>query len=183
MSRYVALLRAVNVGGKNRVPMADLRALAISLGHSAVETLIQSGNLIFDARTKSASALEKTLERAIADRFAIQVDCFVRDAAQLQCTIEANPFLDAAAADPAHLLVMFLRNEPTREALASLQDAIAGKERIAVVGRELFVTYPTGIGTSKLTGSLIERKLGVRGTARNWNIVNKLLEKCGSSPG
>jgi len=176
------LLRAVNVRGKNRVPMADLRKLAETLGFEGVETLIQSGNLTFGTRTKSAEKLEKTLEAAIRERFSLEIDCLVRDAATLRAAIASNPFAGEAAADPSHLLLMFLRSEPTQNAVAALQTAIVGPERLACIGRELFITYPTGIGTSKLTGALIERKIGIRGTARNWNIVRKLLEQCDDSP-
>ncbi len=88
--------------------------------------------------------------------------------------LDANPYLDMARDDPAHLIVMALKAQPDAAAVAALEAAIVGRETVRVAGRQLYIAYPGGIGTSKLTNAVIERRLGVRGTARNWNTAKKI---------
>jgi len=171
--RQVALLRAVNVGGRSRLAMADLRAVAAGLGFTEVRTLLQSGNLAFVAKGK-ASALEGALKAALKQHHGIETDFLVRSARELEAVIAANPFPAEARSAPARLLVMFLQDRVTAQAVAALQQASRGPEIIRHKGRELYIVYPDGIGRSKLTGSLIENKLGTRGTGRNWSTVCRL---------
>jgi uncharacterized protein (DUF1697 family) len=173
MAKHVALLRAVNVGGRGSLAMAELRKVAEGLGYGEVKTLLQSGNLVFDTRGKT-DALERALEAALKQQLGIETDFMVRDARAWRTIIAANPFPDAAKSDPGHLVVMVLKDRVTAQAVAALQESVKGREVIRPAGRELYITYPDGIGRSKLTGSLIERKLDTRGTARNWNTVTKL---------
>jgi uncharacterized protein (DUF1697 family) len=170
---HVALLRAVNVGGRGSLAMADLRKVAEGLGYGEVETLLQSGNLVFDADGK-ADALERALEAALKRELGIATDVMVRGAREWDAIVAANPFPDEAKSDPGHLVVMVLKDRVTPKAVAALQASVKGREIIHSAGRELYITYPDGIGRSKLTGSLIEKKLSTRGTARNWNTVTKL---------
>jgi uncharacterized protein (DUF1697 family) len=172
LTPHIALLRAVNVGGR-KATSADLRALMADLGFEAGQTLLQSGNLVFRSR-KTGAALEDQIEQAFADRFGFASDVLVRTAAHWRAIVAANPHSQMAADDPSHLVVMPLKSAPAAAPLARLQGAIQGREVVAAVGRELFITYPDSIGTSKLTGAVIERHLSVRGTARNWNTVTKL---------
>jgi uncharacterized protein (DUF1697 family) len=175
MSRHVALLRAVNVVGNNRVGMADLRQMFEDIGFSGARTLILSGNVVFDGGRKSGASLETLLETETAGRLGLKVDVMVRTAAELRAAIEGNPFPEEAKSDPGHLLVMFMKKAPAREAVDALNAAIKGREEVRVAsGREAYVTYPDGIGRSKLTSLLLERTLGSRGTGRNWNTVLKL---------
>jgi uncharacterized protein (DUF1697 family) len=175
MSRHVALLRAVNVVGNNRVGMADLRQMFEDIGFAGARTLILSGNVVFDGGRKSGASLEALLEKETASRLGLKVDVMVRSASELRAAIEKNPFVEEAKADPGHLLVMFMRTAPTAEAVTALSAAIKGREEVKVAGgREAYVTYPDGIGRSKLTTLLLERSLGSRGTGRNWNTVLKL---------
>jgi uncharacterized protein (DUF1697 family) len=173
MARHAALLRAVNVGGRGSLAMADLRKVAEGLGYGAVKTLLQSGNLVFDAKGKT-DALERALEGALKQQLGIATDFMVRGAEEWSAIIAANPFPDEAKSDPGHLVVMVLKDRVTEKAVAVLQASVKGREIIRPADRELYITYPDGIGRSKLTGSLIENKLGTRGTARNWNTVTKL---------
>ncbi len=170
----IALLRGINVGGHNKIAMADLRTLAESLGLANPRTLLQSGNLVFDAGRKAPSALEKLLETETDQQLGVKVDYVVRSAEEWRAIIASNPFPKEAKADPAHLVVMCMKDAPKPADVKALQAAIAGPEMAKAVGRELFASYPAGIGTSKLTNAVIERKLGTRGTARNWNTVLKL---------
>ena len=175
MPTQIALLRAVNVGGRS-LKMANLIALANDLGFTNPRTLLQSGNLVFESSTRGDAKLEGQLEAEAAKRFGFQVDFMLRSAAEWRALVTANPFPDKARDDPGHLLVMPLKTAPAKGALETLRAAIKGPELAEVVGREAYLVYPAGIGPSKLTITVIERALGVRGTARNWNTVTKLAE-------
>lgn len=174
MAVYVALLRGINVGGKNSVSMADLRSLFGELGFGDARTLLQSGNVVFRSERSDVTAMEKELEAAVASRCKVKVDFMVRSAGQVQSVIERNPFAEMAKDDPGHLLVLFLKEPVGEESVAALRGAIKGSERVSGDGREVFAAYPDGVGTSKLTNVVIERCLGTRATGRNWNTVLKL---------
>lgn len=178
---YVALLRGVNVGGNRKVPMASLRDLAAGLGLSAPQTLLQSGNLIFEAKKQPTTRLESMLEAATATELGVSTTCFVRTADEWRAIISANPFPDEGLSDPAHLLVTFCRAAPAPEAVDALRRSVAGRERIEAAGREWYIVYPDGVGTSKLTATREGRAFAATGTARNWNTVLKAGELLGCS--
>jgi uncharacterized protein (DUF1697 family) len=173
VTTHIALLRAVNLAGKNQVSMADLRTLAQKLGFEEARTLLQSGNLVF-ASKPTGKSLEATLEAAAKKRLAVETDFFVRTAAEWKKLIAANPFPAEAKRDPGHLVLMCLKEAPAAGALAELRAAIKGREQVELDGRQAYLVYPDGIGRSKLTVALVEKKLGTRGTGRNWNTVLKL---------
>jgi uncharacterized protein (DUF1697 family) len=173
LTTHVALLRAVNVGGRGKVAMADLRQMLSDLGFERPQSLVQSGNLVF-ASELTGEALEALLEHEAETRLGLKTDVIVRTADQWAAIVAANPFAAMAKGDPSHLVVMPLKTEPEPDGLGALEGWIPGPERIAAAGRDLYITYPDGIGTSKLTGAAIERRLKTRGTARNWNTVAKL---------
>jgi uncharacterized protein (DUF1697 family) len=176
MPAFVALLRAVNLGSHNKVAMADLRKLADGCGFSNARTLLQSGNLVFECSTRDAGALETQLERALAKKLGVETPVIVRSAAAWRDIVKANPFPAEAKKDPGHLLLMALKDAPARERVADLEKAIPGRERLKAVGRELYLVYPDGVGQSRFSGAIIDRKIGVAGTARNWNTTLKLLQ-------
>jgi uncharacterized protein (DUF1697 family) len=164
----VALLRAINVGGHGKLPMAQLLQHCASAGFKDAKTLLQSGNVVFGGKGKSTAQLERALEAKVS------TDVVVRTAEEWREVVAANPYRAEAKSDPGRLLVMFLKSEPDADF------EWPGPERMKRIGRQLYIVYPNGAGTSKLTGALIERKLATRGTARNWNTVMKiagLLEK------
>ena len=175
MTIQIALLRAVNVGGNAKVPMAALRDMAEKSGLKNARTLLQSGNLLFDAGTKAPAACEKLLETACAKTFGLKTEIYVRTRSDFEEVVARNPFPAEARDDPGHLVVLFMREAPDRGAILTLQAAIKGREQIRGDGRHAYVTYPDRIGDSKLTPAVIERHLGQAGTARNWNTVGKLL--------
>ena len=179
MTRFVALLRAVNVAGYGKVGMAELRAMCERLGLAEVATLLQSGNIVFAASGKRDAALERLLEAAAAEQLGLETDFFVRSAEEWAAIVAANPFSEMATRDPGHLVVMALKDAPGRAAVAKLQGAIKGRESVRAAGRQLYITYPDGIGRSKLTNVAIEKALGTRGTARNWNTVVKVMGAVG----
>lgn len=174
MSIHIALLRAINVGGRNKVAMADLRRLLSRLGFEGAASLLQSGNLVFRSPRLTGAALETLLEKETVKRLGIRVDYIVRSGNEWRELVARNPFRRQAQSDPSRLIVMFLKSAPSRSSIRALRSLIEGGEGIRSAGKQLFVVYPTGIGRSKLTGALIERRLGTRGTARNWNTILKV---------
>jgi uncharacterized protein (DUF1697 family) len=174
MTIHIALLRAVNVGGRV-LPMADLRAMLEDLGYENPRTLLQSGNAVFAVKTKaSPGALEAKLEAEAQRRFGMPIAFMLRTAAEWGAIIAGNPFPAAAKNDPGHLIVMALKGPPAATAVKALRDGYKGPETFHVIGRDAYLIYPEGMGRSKLTNALIERKLGVACTARNWNTALKL---------
>jgi uncharacterized protein (DUF1697 family) len=174
MATYIALLRAVNVGGTGMLPMADLRRFFATLGYPETQTVLQSGNVVFRAPARSTTGLERLLEAEAAARLGIATAFMVRTAAEWRALVAANPFAAAARDDPARLLVMFLKASPEPRQVKALQAAITGREEVRVKGQQAYVTYPDGSGKSKLTNAVLERALGSSCTGRNWNTVLKL---------
>jgi uncharacterized protein (DUF1697 family) len=175
MTSFVALLRAVNLPGKP-LSMAALREMAEGLGFTKVRTLLQSGNLVFDSDDGDAEALEHRLEAGAKKALGLDTDIIVRTADDISEAINANPYPEAGRDDPGRLLVVFLKAAPREGALDALRASIKGTETVEARGRHLYAVYPDGQGRSKLTMQLIEKHLGTRGTARNWNTVRKLAE-------
>jgi len=178
MPVHIALLRGINVGGRNLVAMAALRELCGDLGFAGATTLLQSGNLVFQSARKADATLERLLERETAKRLGVAADYVVRSADEWEQVVARNPFPKQAKVDPGRLVVMFLKSAPRAGDVEALQESIKGREIIRADGKHLYIVYPDGIGRSKLTGTSIEKKLGTRGTARNWNTVLKLLVAC-----
>ncbi len=170
----IALLRAVNVGGRNRIGMDDLRSICESLGLRDVETYVQSGNAVFRTAAGSLDRLAARMEDAIGKRLGFRPAVILRTAPELRETIARNPFAARGGLDPARLLVTFLAAEPSAEARAKLAAIRASPEEMHLAGRELFVYYPNGAGRSKFPQAAVERALKIAGTARNWNTVTKL---------
>jgi uncharacterized protein (DUF1697 family) len=163
MAVFVALLRAVNVAGTGVLPMAELRAMAADAGFAHVETLIASGNLVFTS-PKSEDAVREALEARLLAWAGKPIAVLVRTSAEMDAVLAGNPF---AASDPRRTVVIFLPEPPPAGAL----DAVTGRvdEVFALGTRELYVGYPSGMGTSKL-----RIPAAARGTARNVNTVTKL---------
>jgi uncharacterized protein (DUF1697 family) len=173
--RYIALLRGINVGGHKKVAMSDLLALLKRLGFDDAKTLLQSGNLVFRTAGKTAAQLERQLEAEVLKRLDLETKFFVRSEEEWKAVVAGNPFQSEARKDPARLIVMFLERTAEAENVRALQAAIKGRETFRTGDRHLYMVYPDGMGTSKLTNAVIERKLAMRATARNWNTVLKLL--------
>ena len=171
MGRMVALLRAVNVGGR-KLPMAELRALCARLGWAEVATYIQSGNVVFTATGKPA-ALEAELENAIEARFGLDVPVVVRTAEQWAKLAAGDPF---PKEPPNRVMLLLSKAPPAEGAEAAIEARAVAGERVRRSGDALWFHYPEGAGTSKLTPALIDRAVGSAATARNRNTVMKLKE-------
>ena len=171
---HIALLRGVNVGGHRAVAMSDLRDLITDLGFSDARTLLESGNLVFRGDGRSGAALEQLLETEASKRLGLQADFLVRSGDEWEDVVAHNPFPKEAERDPSHLVVMFLKSTTNPKNVSAVQAAIVGRETIRADRRQLYIVYPDGIGRSRVSNAFLEGKLGIRGTARNWNTVLKL---------
>ncbi|MGB6975710.1 MAG: DUF1697 domain-containing protein [Terracidiphilus sp.] len=179
MPTYIALLRAVNVGGTGKLPMADLRTLLAGLGFQNVETYIQSGNAVFDA-TGSASTVHKALAAALEKRMGKPVGVLFRTHDQLTRVIAANPYPDEAAADGARVHAVFLSAPAPASAAAELNRVVVAnpkrRDRFEFRGDVLYLHLPEGAADTKFTPAVMQRAVGssIEATARNWNTVLKL---------
>jgi uncharacterized protein (DUF1697 family) len=180
MTIYIGLLRAINLGAYNKIRMADLRQLLVDLGLEDPKTLLLSGNVVFGSASQPTARLERVLQDATARHLGVTTEYFVRTATEWNAIVAANPFRAEAQRDPGHLVVMCLKDAPSAAAVKALQSAIRGREVVKAKGPQAYFVYPDGMGRSKLTITLIERMLGTRGTARNWNTVTKLSALAGS---
>lgn len=171
--KQIVLLRAVNVGGRNRVAMPALREALTDAGMGDVRTYVQSGNVVLDSGSSPAE-LTTECERIIAERFGLDVAVVVRTRNQLAKAIERDPFVDVAD-NPRLYQVSFCSGTPDKAAVAKLAERAAGDERLAVHGREIYAWFPDGVGRSRLAAQLGRQALGVSVTARNWTTVAKLL--------
>jgi uncharacterized protein (DUF1697 family) len=174
MTIQIALLRGVNVGGHQAVAMSELRDLLMQLGFESARSLLQSGNLVFRGDARTDADLERLLEAEADKRLGLHADFLIRNAKEWREVVARNPFRREAERDPGHLVVMFLKSAANAKDVKAVQAAIAGSEIIRADGKHLYIVYPDGIGRSRLTNALLEKRLGIRGTARNWNTVLKL---------
>jgi uncharacterized protein (DUF1697 family) len=175
--RYISLLRGINVGGHRIIKMAALRALYEDLGCRQVTSYLQSGNVVFETGIRNRSQLQAKLETAVEKTFGFAVPVELRTRQEWARVIAGCPF---GVIDPAtegtRYLVVFLSATPSANSLAALRPAIVTPEELVFSGREAYWHCPNGVANSKLTNTLLERRLGVSATARNWRSVVKLAE-------
>jgi uncharacterized protein (DUF1697 family) len=175
MPVFISFLRAVNVGGHNIVKMDALRALYESLGFRNPHTYVNSGNVVFHAKERNAALLTKKIQDSIEKKFAFRPAIVLRSAEELRAIIAANPFAKRRDIEPGKFLVTFLAETPAAEALAAALKIKTDPEELRIVGSEVFIYFPNGMGRPKMSWPSIERALKTTGTGRNWNTVNKLL--------
>jgi len=188
MATHVALLRGINVGGNNKVPMADLRTLVGELGHTDVSTYIQSGNVLFTAADADTAALARAITEAILAKLGVTTPVVVLSREELAGIHAANPF--PGEPDPRRVHAVVLSEPPWPELLTRLDTARAkaaqagSGDEVLADGRTLYLHTPEGFGRSVLAEVLMryvtDRKTGATGTARNWATMTKLLDLCGS---
>ena len=172
--RYAALLRGINVGGNKKIPMAELRQLLDRLGYSEVATYLQSGNAVFTSQRQPASALVRVIGEAIAAEFGMDVKVVIRTADELASIQGRNP-LPGEPENPSRFFVAFLSAVPEPKRVSEIAAQSFGADRIWVSGSEAFLWCPAGAADTLLTNNVIEKRLGVSATSRNWNTVNKLV--------
>jgi len=187
MASHVALLRGINVGGRNKVPMAELCEVVTSLGHTGVTTYIQSGNVLFSTPETDTAWLASALQEAISEAFGLSVSVVVLSRDELAGILDRNPYPDEPK--PQYVHVVFLGSEPSRDLLDRIraaESAAAAKgsrDTVTAAGEALFLHTPDGYGTSELAEVLFRiigppGKAGITATARNWATSTKLLSLC-----
>lgn len=174
MSKRVALLRAVNVGGTGTLPMARLRQIAAGAGFGMPQTLLQSGNLVFEGGSAGDAVLEARLAQALETEAGLSTDIFVRDAAGWARLMAANPMPAEADAAPSAFLMLVLRAPAPPATLEKLHRLCADGERLEARGDALYALFPGGMGRSRLAAAMGTKAAGLVGTGRNWNTVRKL---------
>jgi uncharacterized protein (DUF1697 family) len=171
---YVALLRGVNLGARNKIAMPDLRDLLVALGCEDIATYVQSGNAVFRSRADPAE-LAGTIEDRIRHDLGLGVTVVMRTGSQLAEVARANPYAEEQN-DPTKLLVTFLAETPARARVRALDPGAFAPDEFRVAGREVYLHCPNGYGRTKLSNAFFERQLEVAGTTRNWKTVRKLAE-------
>lgn len=166
--RWVAFLRAVNLGARNKVPMAELRALLEEAGYGDVGTYIASGNVLLDGPARRAEIAD-ALERLVADSFGVATTAILRKPRDLEQTLAAHPF----GSDTSHTHVAFLGSRPAKAATGRLEEA-AGSEHVVLAGTDAYLRLPEGVHGSGLSVARVESLLGVPATLRNWRTVAAL---------
>jgi uncharacterized protein (DUF1697 family) len=172
MNGWVALLRAINVGGRNRVPMAELRLAFEEAGCQSVRSYIASGNVVFASRRSDRAALGRALEAIVADEFGVSTAVVLRTFAEIRELVRAHPF----GKDTTHTYVTFLAEKPKAAAVRRVQELDVAPDQVALVGTDAVIQLPNGIQGARLSGPLLEQTLGVAGTNRNWRTVARLAE-------
>jgi uncharacterized protein (DUF1697 family) len=174
-SRHVALLRGINVGGKNMLPMKELVSMFIKAGCADVTTYIQSGNVVFCAEDKVVEGLSAGIAKQVETRFGLRVPVVLRTAAEMDTVIRANPLVKAGVNEEM-LHVSFLADSPGRDLVAGLDAGRSKPDVFAVVGREIYMQLVNGVSGTKLTNAYFDSKLKTVSTMRNWRTVLKLVE-------
>ena len=174
MTRMVALLRAVNVGGR-KLPMADFRMQVARLGWTNVATYIQSGNLVFDADCSPAEA-EAAIEALIRTQHGYEAPAIVRTRDQWAGYPGGNPFPDAARDTPNFLLMLVAKDRLKADAAEVIQARATAGEQVRKVGETLWIHFPEGSGTSKITPAIMDKAMGSTATSRNYRTVSTLLD-------
>ncbi|MFT4663236.1 MAG: hypothetical protein ACI8YQ_003789 [Polaribacter sp.] len=176
MPTYISLLRAINVGGNNKIKMADLKALYESLDFKNVKTYIQSGNVIFDSKKKSQQKLEILIAEKIKETFGHDIALLIRTKKDFETLVGNNPFPIKAAGEEKQRYVMFLQEEPDSINVNKLLEKIEDwPEQFELKGKEAYLNAVNGYGRTKLNSNFVERNLKVKITARNWKSVIALL--------
>ena len=181
MPTYVALLRGINLGPRNKIGMADLRELIGSIGHGDVRSHILSGNVIFTSRRRGVAQLEKEIEGAIESRFGLAIRVLIRTADELAAIVKDNPLPEATSRGD-RLFVLFLEREPDRDRIEAIDAAAFAPDEFRLGDRVIYASYRDGFQDSKLVGALTDKRLGVAITTRNWNTVTRLLELVREAP-
>jgi uncharacterized protein (DUF1697 family) len=172
---YVALLRGINVGGKNRLPMADLTAMFTKAGCGRVKTYIQSGNVVFEATEAMLPKVAKQVEAEVQKKFGFRCVFVTRSREEIEAVLKKNPYLSEGV-EEKWLHVYFLAEAPGKASVAGLDPERSPGDRFHVAGRDVYLHVPKGMGQTKLTNAFFDGKLKTMSTARNWATVKKLAE-------
>lgn len=174
MKRYICILRGINVGGHRKILMTDLVKLLETIDLKYIQTYIQSGNLVFFS-SKKAEELEKEISETIYAKYGFEVEVILRKRSQIQAVVDKNPFLEKDV-DIKKLYVTFLKEKPEMKHLLQLSELDIENDSYLVDGKEVYIKYENKLSDSKLNNNVIENKLQVAATTRNWKTIKSLLE-------
>lgn len=172
MNTYISLLRGINVGGHKRIKMEDLRKLYESLGFKNVQSYIQSGNVLFQTSESNRQKLITAIEQKIEHVYGYHVTIIIKTAEEVQAALKKVPFKNI---DESKLMIAFLSEKPSKPDMTPIEDVMIESEEAQLIGDVLYLYFPQGSARSKLSTNLIEKKLDVSSTIRNWRSTNKLL--------
>ena len=176
IERYLVMPRGINVGTRNRVPMAELRSKLADEGYAGVATVLQSGNVVVSTESDHPDEVAGAMQRLLSDEFDVDVPCVVRTANQVLGVLERNP-LQEIVSDPSRYLVNFLSKEPDPEVVGALLEEDHSPEAIAIEGSEAYVWTPDGVKAMTLSYAYLEKRFDVVATARNWNTLEKIVAR------
>ena len=184
MPSYVAMLRGINVSGSKPVKMEALRASFEALGFKQIRTYVQSGNVVFQAKERTAAPLGTKIAAKIKRDFGFEVPVLVLGAGELARVVEENPFLKQRGQkiDVTKLHVTFLATPPAAAGLKKMEGVSSGRDAFHCLGRTIYLACPDGYGNSKLTNNAFERALAASATTRNWKTVTTLAAMAAGEP-
>jgi uncharacterized protein (DUF1697 family) len=170
------MLRGVNMTGHNTIKMTRLAEMFRQLGYSDAETYIQSGNIVFSCRNSRIDEVSSAIRKAILSEFSLDIAVITRTPDEIKKIIAVNPFLEEPGFDPSKMAVVFLELKPSEEQILKVAGIDYPPDKFRIIGSEIYIYCPNGFGRTKLYTNFFEAKMKVTGTARNWTMVNKLLE-------
>jgi uncharacterized protein (DUF1697 family) len=176
MKTYIALLRGINVSGHKLIKMELLRKVLAELHFKNIRTYIQSGNIIFDAATLDHKTLENQIGAKIEEHFGFQVPVVIVTLEELKSVVSKNPFTETEIPDPTQPYVAFLSDAPSAENNTAFSMMVFGKDRFTIADKNIYLLYPDSAANAKLSNAIIETKLKVKATSRNWKTILKLIE-------
>ena len=177
MNNYISLLRGINVSGKKKIKMAELKEHYESLGFEEVQTYIQSGNVVFKSNESDFDNLAHSIHEKIKEVYDFEVPISIRKATDIEKIIKTNPFLEKAE-DTKMLYIGFMSAIPNAESVAKTKEITFKDDKFEVIGNTLFLYLPSGAGKTKFTNNFFEKKFKVSITTRNWRTTLKLGEMC-----
>ena len=175
-ARYLVLPRGINVGRRNRVPMAELRSKLAEVGYSAVATVLQSGNVIVSASSQGPDEVACAIQRLLSDQFDVNVPCVIRTADQVGAVLERNPLREVIT-DPSRYLVNFFSEQPDPEAVKALLEEDHSPQAIAIDGTEAYIWTPDGVKAMTLSYAYLQKRFDIVATARNWRTLQRIAAK------
>jgi uncharacterized protein (DUF1697 family) len=176
---YIAMLRGINVSGKNMIKMPALIASVEKIGFQNVRAYLQSGNLVFESKEQELVDFERNINAEIAHSFGLEVPVLVLSHPDMLRVRDENPFLKLGTVDESKIYVTFLADVPDKTSIDKIDDAKYAPDEFIVDGKVIYLFCPDGYGRTKLTNNFFESKLKITATTRNWNTVNKLVEMGG----
>ena len=182
MTTHIALLRGVSPGGQKPIAAETFVDLLGELGFANARTVGGANNLVFDTPERTGADLQNFLETEIHVRLGLRTDVYVRTAQAWAAAIAANPYTEFSESDPGLLMTLFLKDAPDKKVIGALRTKLTGGEQLRVESRQLYVTYPEGLGASKFSNGMIEKALATRITGRTWTIVSAIGEAIDVEP-